>query len=104
MIPAVLGAIGFGSGGVIAGARSTPACYVISIYLTLDLCTGTAAAGIQAGIGNVAAGSLFAMVQSFAMGGAAAVAVGTVGTVLVGGAAVGAVALGAVEVVKIVRK
>lgn len=44
------------------------------------------------------------MVQSFAMGGAAAVAVGTVGTVLVGGAAVGAVALGAVEVVKIVRK
>lgn len=48
--------------------------------------------------GTILAGSAFSLAQSFAMGGAAAVAVGTVGTVLVGGAAVGAVALGAVKV------
>jgi hypothetical protein len=38
--------------------------------LTLRL--GTIAAGAQAGIGNVAAGSLFALTQSAAMGGAVA--------------------------------
>lgn len=48
--------------------------------------------------GTILAGSAFSMAQSFAMGGAAAVAVGTLGTVLVGGAAVGAVALGTVKV------
>ncbi|KAF9077689.1 hypothetical protein BDP27DRAFT_1311499 [Rhodocollybia butyracea] len=46
--PAVLGIVGFGGKGVVAGS---------------------AAAGIQAGIGNVAAGSLFAGAQSVAMGG-----------------------------------
>lgn len=46
----VLGAVGFGAAGPIAG---------------------TAAAAWQAGIGNVAGGSLFAMCQSAAMGGAA---------------------------------
>lgn len=51
--------------------------------------------------GTIIAGSAFSLAQSFAMGGAAAIAVGTVGTALVGGAAVGAVALGAVKVLGI---
>ncbi|CBX91006.1 hypothetical protein IAQ61_002472 [Plenodomus lingam] len=46
--PAVLGVVGFGSGGIVAGSI---------------------AAGIQAGIGNVAAGSTFAVLTSAMMGG-----------------------------------
>lgn len=48
--------------------------------------SGTIAAGIQAGIGNVIAGSLFAGAQSVAMGGALPV----VGSVIAGGIAGGA--------------
>lgn len=48
LIPAILGMIGFGTLGPIAGSL---------------------AAAIQASIGNVAAGSAFAIAQSVAMGG-----------------------------------
>ncbi|KAK0473091.1 hypothetical protein IW261DRAFT_1611308 [Armillaria novae-zelandiae] len=48
VVPGVLGWFGFGSAGPVAGG---------------------VAAGIQSGIGNVAAGSLFAHLQSMAMGG-----------------------------------
>ncbi|KAF6039679.1 hypothetical protein EB796_002010 [Bugula neritina] len=47
-VPAILGAIGFGSGGVIGGS---------------------VAAGIQSSIGNVAAGSVFSALQSLGAAG-----------------------------------
>ena len=50
---------------------------------------GSMAAGVQAGIGNVAAGSLFATAQSVGMGGAIPAVVTAVGA---GVAGVGAVA------------
>ncbi|KAI8937285.1 hypothetical protein NX059_006493 [Plenodomus lindquistii] len=46
--PAIFGAVGFGTGGIVAGSI---------------------AAGLQAGIGNVAAGSTFAVLTSAMMGG-----------------------------------
>ncbi|KAK0204557.1 hypothetical protein DFS33DRAFT_1382454 [Desarmillaria ectypa] len=49
IVPSILGLFGFGAAGPVAGGL---------------------AAGIQSGIGNVAAGSFFALVQSMAMGGA----------------------------------
>jgi len=55
-------AIGFGSTGVVGGSI---------------------AAGIQAGIGNVVAGSAFAFTQSFVMGGTAT-AIASVGAVTAG--------------------
>ncbi|KAK4651916.1 hypothetical protein QC762_606745 [Podospora pseudocomata] len=51
------------------------------------------AAGIQAGIGNVVGGSVFAICQSAAAGGAGAAAVAT-GTQVVGGVAAAGAALG----------
>ncbi|KAI0062765.1 hypothetical protein BV25DRAFT_1825308 [Artomyces pyxidatus] len=63
--PAVVGLVGFGAAGPVAG---------------------TLAAGMQAGIGNVVAGSSFAVVQSIGMGAAVpavgqAVGAGIIGTV-----------------------
>ncbi|KAH9871566.1 hypothetical protein J1614_005821 [Plenodomus biglobosus] len=55
--PAILGGLGFGAGGIVAGS---------------------VAAGIQAGIGNVAAGSSFAILTSAMMGG------GGLGSILMG--------------------
>jgi hypothetical protein len=49
------------------------------------------AAGVQAGIGNVAAGSMFAAAQSMTMGGGVPAAVSAVGGLA--GAAVAAVAV-----------
>lgn len=48
---------------------------------------GSIAAGLQAGIGNVAAGSLFAAAQSIAMGGGVPAAVSAVGGMGAGAAA-----------------
>ncbi|KAI9465363.1 hypothetical protein BJY52DRAFT_1221020 [Lactarius psammicola] len=67
--PAALGVVGFSAAGPVAG---------------------TMAAGIQAGIGNVVAGSLFATAQSVAMGGAIPAVVSAAGAGL--GAVGGAVA------------
>jgi hypothetical protein len=65
VVPAALGTVGFSSTGVVGGSI---------------------AAGMQASIGNVAAGSAFAACQSMAMGGAiapvATAASGTAGGVL----------------------
>lgn len=47
---------------------------------------GSMAAGVQAGIGNVAAGSLFALGQSIAMGGGVPAIITAVGGVSVGAA------------------
>ncbi|KAF9510472.1 hypothetical protein BS47DRAFT_1487401 [Hydnum rufescens UP504] len=59
--PVVLGVVGFGAEGVAAAKADA---------LNSTISTGSVAAGIQAGIGNVAAGSLFAGAQSVAAGGA----------------------------------
>lgn len=83
--PAAVGVFGFGAGGVAAGEWLAShhimngRCYLPLVNI------GSVAAGIQAGIGNVVAGSLFAGAQSVAAGGALPV----VGSVIAGG--VGAV-------------
>ncbi|KAI0264189.1 hypothetical protein BC834DRAFT_970915 [Gloeopeniophorella convolvens] len=74
LAPVILGIVGFGAAGPVAG---------------------TIAAGVQAGIGNVAAGSLFALAQSVAMGGGVPAAITALGAGIAGagaGAAIGAVA------------
>jgi len=73
--PVMLGVVGFGVAGPVAGSI---------------------AAGVQAGIGaNVAAGSLFAVAQSIAMGGGVPAVISAVGGLGAGaaGAAVAAVAI-----------
>ncbi|KAI0037899.1 hypothetical protein FA95DRAFT_1568002 [Auriscalpium vulgare] len=65
--PAVVGLWGFGAAGPVAG---------------------TAAAAAQAGIGNVVAGSSFAVLQSIGMGGAVPVVGQACGAAIVGGTAV----------------
>jgi hypothetical protein len=65
--PAALGVVGFSAAGPVAGS---PLLSLHTTPLYLTHCTGTVAAGMQAGIGNVVAGSLFAGAQSVAMGGA----------------------------------
>jgi len=73
LIP-VLGAIGFSAAGPVAGnsdfffAMLPRRTHVICHPATLFRRLGTLAAGIQSGIGNVAAGSLFAGAQAAAMG------------------------------------
>jgi hypothetical protein len=63
-------------------------------HLVLTQYIGSIAAGLQAGIGNVAAGSLFAAAQSAAMGGTISGIVTAVGTAVGGaGAAAAAVAV-----------
>jgi hypothetical protein len=89
LAPAVLGIFGFGAAGPVAG-KPLPQAEVASNNLKL---LGGIAAGIQAGIGNVAAGSAFAVAQSIAMGGAIPAAVTAVGAGV--GAAAGAAAAGA---------
>jgi hypothetical protein len=65
--PVLLGAVGFGALGPVAGSALPGDLEKRSLTCHL---TGTTAAVIQAGIGNVAAGSLFAGAQAVAMGAA----------------------------------
>ena len=59
--------IGIGiAGGVIAGVASIP---IIAGFGTVGIVGGSIAAGIQAAIGNVAAGSVFAVCTSLGMTG-----------------------------------
>ena len=91
LAPAFLGILGFGAAGPVAG-KSLPQSEVALASNRLKLLGGIAA-GIQAGIGNVAAGGLFAVVQGIAIGAAIPVPVmAVVGGV---GAGVGAAAAGA---------
>lgn len=62
--PAILASAGFGAGGIAAGA------FGLSLWgaYHANVMVGSLAAGIQAGIGNVAAGSVFAMLTSAGMG------------------------------------
>jgi hypothetical protein len=96
--PAALGVIGFSAAGPVAGeSASSPVPKSRGIvYLLIQTnwnLVGSIAAGLQAGIGNVAAGSLFAAAQSVAMGGALSGAVTAVGAGIAGitGAAIAVV-------------
>ena len=76
--------IGIGiAGGVVAGAALIP---IALGFGTAGVVAGSAAAAIQSGIGNVAAGSLFAICQSLGMTGFFA----TAATAGAAGAAAGA--------------
>ncbi|KAH8980744.1 hypothetical protein EDB86DRAFT_2978724 [Lactarius hatsudake] len=78
----------------VAAVGATAACILVSFAATAALgavgfsaagpVTGSIAAGIQAGIGNVAAGSLFATAQSVAMRGALSGVITAVGTAIGG--------------------
>ncbi|KAG6311358.1 hypothetical protein E4U22_002700 [Claviceps purpurea] len=81
----MLGLLGFGSLGPGAGFDYTRLSRT-SLSPDAETPTGTVAALIQSLIGNVAAGSLFATLQSAGMGGA--------GTVMVNAAVSGAAAAG----------
>ena len=89
LAPALVGLFGFGAAGPVAG-MFPPQSKVASNPPEL---LGSIAAGIQAGIGNVAAGSAFAVAQSIGMGGAIPAVVTAVGATF--GAGVGAAAAGA---------
>jgi hypothetical protein len=90
--PIVLGWFGFSAVGVVAGKFPSLVDQLARQHLTPQGPLGSAAAGIQAAIGNIAAGSGFAVAQSIAMGGAIPVAVTAVGASL--GAGVGTAAAG----------
>jgi hypothetical protein len=64
--PAAIAALGFSTGGVVAGeSPNILLATFVSLICVIELCsTGSVAAGLQAGIGNVAAGSAFAIMQS----------------------------------------
>lgn len=67
----VLGILGFGAAGVIAGQRLALSLYLMDRKLIFRIpYVGSYAAAVQSGIGNVAAGSLFALLQSIGAGGA----------------------------------
>jgi hypothetical protein len=88
LAPAALGIVGFSAVGPVAG-EFLPQAEVESNASEL---LGTVAAGIQAGIGNVAVGSAFAAAQSIAMGGAIPTVISAVSAGL--GAGIGARAAG----------
>jgi hypothetical protein len=76
--PVMLGVVGFGAAGPIAG-MFPPVRPTIEAASKPFEPLGSIAAGMQAGIGNVVVGSLFATAQSVAMGGAVPAAVSAAG-------------------------
>jgi len=74
LIPAIIaGAVACAvTGGVLAAPFIVPAALGTVGFSSTGVVGGSIAAGIQASIGNVAAGSAFAACQSMAMGGAIA--------------------------------
>ncbi|KAH9036232.1 hypothetical protein EDB85DRAFT_2143361 [Lactarius pseudohatsudake] len=82
--------------GAVLGVALTPVVAPVFLgffgFSAIGIGAGTAAAAIQATIGNVAAGSLFATAQSIAMGGAIPTVVTAIGAGMgaMGGAAIGA--------------
>ena len=65
LAPPILGIVGFGLAGPVAGKPLHTSPPVTGLNANV----GSMAAGIQAGLGNVVSGSLFATAQSVAMGG-----------------------------------
>jgi len=94
--PLALGAVGAIGGAILAPLLVTAGLGVLGFSVAGPV-AGTAAAAWQAGIGNVAAGSLFAGIQSVAVTGALPAAVTFVGAGVggLGGAAVGTTTVGA---------
>ncbi len=90
-LTAGLGALGFSAAGPIAGKFPNPS---VTWHSTLRDILGSIAAGAQAGVGNVVAGSLFAAAQSVAMGGAVPAAVTAAGAGLTGVTAAAAASFG----------
>ncbi len=86
-----LGAIGFSAVGPIAGKFPKPS---VTWHSTLRNILGSIAAVLQAGIGSVVAGSLFAVAQSIAMGGAIPAAVIAAGAGITGIMAAAAASFG----------
>ncbi|KAH9980657.1 hypothetical protein BJV74DRAFT_855712 [Russula compacta] len=76
---AAVGTAGAAAGTVLVPVALTAGLGVIG-FSAAGPVAGSIAAGMQAGIGNVAAGSLFATAQSVAMGGAVPGAVTAVGS------------------------
>jgi len=87
-----IGAVGTTAGAFLAPVVLTAGLGVIG-FSAVGPVAGSIAAGLQAGIGNVAAGSLFAMAQSAAMGGAVSSVVTAAGALGGGGAAAAAAVL-----------
>lgn len=79
-------AIGAAVGGTILLA---PVALSLAGFTTAGVAAGSMAAAVQSGIGNVVAGSMFAMLQSLGAAGM------TAGTVATAGAAAGAAGAGA---------
>jgi hypothetical protein len=79
----ILGLIGFSPLGPVAGKSLIEASRHIVVPSHAEY-AGSIAAAIQALIGNVAAGSLFALLQSLAMGGALGGALGAIGGIVGG--------------------
>lgn len=92
-VPAILQAFGFGAGGVAAGV-----CLSASDVKSTLTSAGSIAAGIQAGIGDVAAGSLFATLASAGAEGAGLVIVQSIAGTLAGMAGIAGIAVPALVV------
>ena len=94
LAPVALGLVGFGAAGPVAGEFPPEWCGIIRSAHTNKLeLVGSIAAGVQAGIGNVVAGSLFAGAQSVAMGGALPGAITAVSSAVSGVTGAGLAAL-----------
>jgi hypothetical protein len=90
-VPATVALLGFSTGGVVASESPNIllATLVALIYTTHPRLTGSIAAVIQSGIGNVATGSAFAIMQSVGTMPLLSGAIGaTVGTAAGGTAAI----------------
>ena len=98
VVGGILGAIGFGSAGVAAGAsyisKLSDSVRVSSMLILAPSLSGSIAAGWQASIGRVAAGSLFAGLQSLGAVGLSAGAAAAGGGTAAAGVAVSEIARG----------
>jgi len=102
----VLSAVGFSAAGPVAGTwrlfsyTTVPSCrtfFFLSLPPLRSSCyrvLGTIAAGIQSGIGNVVAGSLFATAQGAAMGAGTPILAQAIGGTVTGVMGMIAVGLG----------
>ncbi|KAG8821459.1 hypothetical protein FRC17_009805 [Serendipita sp. 399] len=93
----LLTSIAIVTGATLVGAVAAPLALAGIGFTTAGVAAGSAAAGMQAGIGNVVAGSLFATAQSLGTAPLITAAIGAVsgaGTALAGvGSALGLAAL-----------
>ncbi|KAJ7704336.1 hypothetical protein B0H17DRAFT_1175538 [Mycena rosella] len=84
VVPVAAGIAGAGLGAAATALLAAPVLGMVG-FSSIGPVAGTLAAGIQAGIGSVTAGSSFAVAQSIAMGGMAVPPV----AIVLGGIAIG---------------